>query len=90
MMANTLHHVSFTVGDPDTPLTDLAVTAASSNPGIVPNFVVIGTGETRTLRIVPALNAGGIVTITVTVRDTGGRTASDAFKLTILRPPGPC
>jgi hypothetical protein len=87
MVQDTTKSVAFTVGDPDTPLTSLVVTATSDAQGIVPNanLVVEGTTGARTLRITPAPGRGGFITITVTVTDPGGLSASDSFPLTISR-----
>jgi len=49
----------------------LAVTATSSNPGLIPNPTVTYTspGTTGSLRFTPVANATGTATISVTVRD---------------------
>ena len=63
--------LSFTIGDIDTPLASLTVTAASSNPGLVPpaNIVLGGSGANRTVIVSPATNQNGTATITLTVSD---------------------
>ncbi len=75
--------MAFTVGDPETPAASLVVTAASSNPALVPdgNIVLGGSGTSRTVTVTPAANQSGATTITVTVSD-GALTASDTFLLT--------
>jgi hypothetical protein len=62
--------VSFTISDPDTPVNQLVVSAASDNQSVVPNsnLILSGTGATRTLNIVPTNN--GYATITITVVGT--------------------
>ena len=63
--------MTFTVGDPDTPLGNLQIAILSSNAGIVaPGDVSInGTGITRTLVVKPKPGKSGTVTITVQVSD---------------------
>src|SRR5690606_27680943 len=65
--------VPFTIGDPDTAAGSLTVSASSSNPALVPNgpstLVLGGAGTSRTLTVVPAANATGSTTITVSVSD---------------------
>ncbi|MBI4664649.1 MAG: VCBS repeat-containing protein [Verrucomicrobia bacterium] len=65
--------VKFSVGDVETPLTNLGVTAVSSNPQLVPNakenMVLEGGGEERSLTIKPALDVNGEATIRVAVSD---------------------
>jgi VCBS repeat-containing protein len=78
--------LAFTIGDIDG-LTGVTVAGASSNPTLVPaaNIVFAGTGAGRTVTVTPAANQSGIATITVTVTDAGGLSASDAFLLTVRR-----
>jgi hypothetical protein len=74
--------VAFTIGDPDG-LTGLVVSGVSSNLTLVPaaNIVFGGTGASRTVTVTPASNQFGDATVTVTVTDPGGLTASDTFLL---------
>lgn len=76
--------VAVSVSDPDTPLNDLVVTAASSNATLVPGSAMsfTGAGGARTLRIVPVGNGFGTATITVTVSD-GLASAQTSFVLTV-------
>lgn len=76
---------AFTVGDAETPAASLTVTAASSNPAIVPasGLVLGGSGASRTINVLPAANANGSVTITLTVTDGDGATATSAFTVTV-------
>jgi surface-anchored protein len=77
--------IPFTVGDVETAAGALAVTAASSDQSLVPNanIVIGGSGANRTVTITPAANLSGSVTITLTVTDAGGLTATDNFVLTV-------
>lgn len=63
--------IAFTVGDVDTPLANLILTATSSNAGLVPNANLVfgGSGASRTITVTPTANATGVSTITVTVSD---------------------
>jgi hypothetical protein len=92
MDQDTTKLVSFTVGDPDTPLANLLVQATSSSQAIVANtdLVVSGTSDTRVLSITPLPNAGGFITIFVTVTDPTGLSATRSFPLTISRTCGAC
>ena len=76
--------IPFTVGDIDTPVASLRMSATSSNTTLVPNanIVFVGTEANRTLRISPALNQTGTATITVRVSD-GSATAADTFVLSV-------
>src|SRR5262245_19112777 len=76
--------IPFTVGDAETAAASLVVTAVSSNPALVPNgsIVLLGSGASRTVSIMPAGNQSGTATITVTVSD-GQLTASSAFQVTV-------
>ena len=62
----------------------IVFTAVSSNPGILPNPTVTGSGASRTLTFAPAANAFGTVTVTVTAQDIGGVTngGDDTFSRT--------
>ena len=77
--------VPVAVGDVETALTALTLTPASSDEGLLPatNIAVLGTGATRTLRLTPAPNVSGALTITVTVADGDGGQAQTSFTLTI-------
>lgn len=76
--------IDFTVGDVDTAESSLTVTAASSNPALVPVASILfgGSGSNRTVTITPVATGIGTATLTFTVRD-GSLTASDSFVLTV-------
>ena len=83
--------VPFTVGDAETPAGSLTVTAASSNPALIPvsGIAIGGSGANRTVTVTPGAGQSGSATITLTVHDDGGLTASDTFVLTVTVPPPP-
>lgn len=78
--------IAVTVGDTDSDVNTLVVTATSSNTTLVPNtgaaLAIAGSGANRTLVVTPAANRNGTSTITVTVSD-GAQTATRAFTLTV-------
>ena len=77
--------IAFTVGDSETGAGTLTVTGSSSNPTLVPNTGITfgGNGASRTVRVTPAASRFGSATITITVADASGGTASDSFVLTV-------
>ncbi len=89
--------VGFVVGDRETPAASLNLSASSSNPALVPNWAVMfglpageASGSNRTLVVTPEPNRFGTATITVTVTDAGGSSASDTFVVTVrqvIHPP---
>lgn len=76
--------IPFVIGDPETPVGNLSITATSSNTQLVPNtrLVIGGSGTLRTLTATPSANLSGSTTITVTISD-GSTTTSDSFDLTV-------
>lgn len=78
--------IPFTIGDPDTPLGNLVVSASSSNAVLVPNtpaaLSLAGTGAARTLTVSPAANQFASATITVSVND-GITVVSTSFLLSV-------
>jgi uncharacterized repeat protein (TIGR01451 family) len=83
--------LAFTVGDLETPAASLVVTAASSNPALVPtnNIVFGGSGTDRFFAVTPLPNMSGVTDITRTVRDGDGLAASNTFRLTVTAVPDP-
>lgn len=82
----SLNGIPFTVGDVETPVGELFVSAASSNPTLIPNenIVIDGAGESRTVSLSPAFFSSGTATITLTVTDGGGKSAVSSFLVTVL------
>jgi hypothetical protein len=64
-------NLPITVGDTDTAVTSLTVSATSSNETVVPTsgIVIGGSGANRTLAISPAANQSGNAEITIRVSD---------------------
>ncbi len=77
--------LAFTVGDVETPLSSLTITASSSNATLIPNSNVVlgGSGANRTVTVTPAANQSGNATITVSVGD-GTATANTTFTVSVV------
>ena len=73
------------MGDVETAVGSLTVTATSSDLGVVAagGIALGGSGADRTITLTPVPNASGTTTITVTVTDAGGLTATRSFVLTV-------
>lgn len=84
----TVGPLSFDITDVDTAATLLTVTGRSGNTLLVPNanIIVIGTGGTRTVQVIPAPGELGTAVITLQVQDTEGFTAETSFLVTVLPP----
>ena len=76
--------LAFTIGDAQTAVADLILTAQSSNLALVPlaNIAFGGNGSDRTVSVVPAANQSGTATITVRVSD-GELTSTRTFVVTV-------
>ena len=82
--------IAFTVGDAEMAPENLQLSAASSNPGLIPigNIVFGGSGANRTVTVTPAAGQTGTATITVTVND-GPNNTSTNFVVTVSPAPPP-
>ncbi len=80
----------FTISDPDTPLSSLVLTGASSDQFLVPNSGITfsGTGSNRTATI-SSPGGFGYTTITIRVTDPTGATAAESFDLGLFLSNGP-
>ena len=77
--------VALTVRDAETAPDALTLTAASSNPSLLPlaNITFGGTGTERTVTLAPNLSQSGAVTVTITVGDGSGLSTRKSFVLTV-------
>ena len=77
--------IPVTIGDAETAAASLVLTATSSNSTLVgPSGIVLGgSAANRTITITPAALQIGTTTITLTVADGQGLSASDTFILTV-------
>ncbi len=78
--------LAFTIGDVDTPVGSLTVSAASSNQALIPdaNLILGGAGTNRTVTVTPAGDAnGGPVTVTLTV-DDGATAVESTFQVSVI------
>src|SRR5207247_3350988 len=77
--------IPFSIGDVESTADSLTVTGHSFNQGLVPDAKIVfgGSGTNRTLTLMPAANQSGTATITITVADPDGASASRSFLLTV-------
>ncbi len=77
--------LGFTVLDAEDPATNLTVNAISSNPAIIPtgNVALMGTGANRTVNVTGGAQPGSSA-ITIWVIDTGAKSNSTTFSVTVL------
>jgi len=75
---------SLTIGDLETDLADLILTASADDPILVPNGQVqfSGTGSTRTVVVQPAPNLSGSTLVTITLTDLDGGSTNTSFLAT--------
>jgi hypothetical protein len=78
--------VSFIIGDLETAASGLTVSGTSSNTGLLLNSGITfgGANSNRTVTLTPLTNQFGTSTVTVTVTDSNGGTASTSFLLKVL------
>jgi hypothetical protein len=76
--------VSFTINDPDTPVSQLVLSATSSNSSLISGSVLAfgGSGTNRTLTFRPQADQSGSTVVTVTVND-GQASASTSFSVNV-------
>ena len=86
----TSQPLAFNIGDAETLVGNLTITATSSNTALIPNNNIVigaitgsGSSGSSTLTYDPANNQTGTTTITVTVTDEQGLTATTSFTVTV-------
>ena len=82
--------LAFTVGDSITPVTSLTVSGASNLFALVPNASIVfgGSDAARTVIVTPVAGKSGTATISLTVKDAAGLTATTRFTVTVAALPG--
>ncbi len=77
--------INFTIGDATVSADSLILTAASSNPTLVPNSNIVfgGSGSNRTVNVTVAAGQNGTATIMISV-DNGQAVSSETFDVTVL------
>ncbi len=77
--------INLTVGDVETALTNLVLSARSSNSTLVPQTALqlLGVSAARRISIAPAPDQNGVATITVTGSDAEGSATSKSFSVTV-------
>lgn len=77
--------IGFTVGDIESAVDDLVVSAKSSNTALVTNANILlgGSGANRTVTITPENDMSGFTTITITVTDINGTFTDETFVLAV-------
>ena len=82
--------IPFTIGDVETPATNLVVTGTSTNIVLVSNSNIVfgGSGSNRLVTIKPTTNSIGTTLVTLVVSD-GAKASSTSFILRVLPIPAP-
>ncbi|HSU53204.1 MAG TPA: lysyl oxidase family protein, partial [Candidatus Dormibacteraeota bacterium] len=77
--------IPFTIGDAETPASNLVLAAQSSNQALLPNANISfgGSGSNPTVTLTPATGQSGSANITLSVTDAGGLSASNTFVLVV-------
>jgi hypothetical protein len=87
LMNSATDPLSFDITDAETAPESLVLTAHSSNPTLVNNFVFGGAGAQRTLTAIPAANQTGTALVTVRIKDAGNKITESTFRLTVFAQP---
>jgi len=79
-------NITFAISDVETALSNLILTASSTNTTLVPNgnLTLSGTTANRTLTLTTATNLSGTNQISIVVTDGGGASVTNKFLLTVL------
>lgn len=83
--------IIFTLTDPEVPAGDLVLHAFSDNTGLIPdeNIIFGGSGENRTLTVIPAQNRHGRATLTITATRPSGESAAVGFTVEVVQKQDP-
>ena len=83
---SSVSSIALTLGDEETPVDQLNLSAETSNPSVVDvsGIVFGGSGAHRSVAITPVANQFGIAAITVSVNDGSGGESSRSFLVTVL------
>lgn len=78
--------IPFTIGDAETPVASLILSADSSNLTLLPQSGIVfgGTGANRTVTLTPAQFQSGQSVVTITVTDAAGGESTRTFLLTVV------
>jgi hypothetical protein len=87
LMNSATDALAFDIFDAETAPESLVLTAHSSNPTLVNNFVFGGAGAQRTITAIPAANQTGTALVTVRVQDAGNKITESTFRLTVFAQP---
>jgi len=79
--------VNFTVGDAETAVSALSVSATSSNTNLVPNANIVlgGSGANRTVQVTPLAGQTGAAVIRLRVTDALGSSAQGAYIFSVFQ-----
>jgi hypothetical protein len=77
--------LAFTVGDAETDASQLRVAASSSNSALIPpdGLSLAGAGTDRMLIVTPTADQSGTASVTLTVTDGAGGSASTTFDIAV-------
>ena len=80
--------IPFTIGDAETPASNLTLSGSSDNSTLVlpADIVFGGSNSNRTVTVTPQSGQTGVANITITVSD-GTDTASSVFQLSVRQKP---
>jgi hypothetical protein len=83
---SVLGPLTFAVYDAQTTASNLVLTAASSNPALVPDGAIVigGTDIVRSLTVTPAANQHGTTVVSLIALDGDGNSTTNQFTLTVL------
>jgi subtilisin-like proprotein convertase family protein len=93
VLPNTTIDIGFSIGDGQTPATDLTLSATVSDPSLIVNLTFNGfPNPSPAVSTSPTVNITvggtiGVATVTITVTDPFGLSASDTFDVAVNNPP---